>query len=182
MSMILTLNAGSSSVKFGLYCATDKPEPEVKAKGQIDGLGLDAQLIVQIGQGPPQKIALGSTDQATGISAILQALAPILAGRPVSGVGHRIVHGGPNIRRWHPCISPITWLPSRRRRLHFRMRCRWVALTPHFTAIILGSTIHSRYHAATMRKACVAMAFTACLMTTSPAHWRRTIPIWQRVG
>lgn len=98
MSMILTLNAGSSSVKFGLYCATDKPEPEVKAKGQIDGLGLDAQLIVQIGQGPPQKIALGSTDQATGISAILQALAPILAGRPVSGVGHRIVHGGPNIR------------------------------------------------------------------------------------
>jgi acetate kinase len=98
MNMILTLNAGSSSVKFGLYCATDKPEPEVKAKGQIDGLGLDAQLIVQIGQGPPQKIALGSTDQATGISAILQALAPILAGRPVSGVGHRIVHGGPNIR------------------------------------------------------------------------------------
>jgi hypothetical protein len=57
--------------KFGLYCATDKLSLRL-GQGQIDGLGLDAQLIVRIGQGPPRKIALGSTDQATGIGAILQ--------------------------------------------------------------------------------------------------------------
>ncbi|MEM7752544.1 MAG: acetate kinase, partial [Pseudomonadota bacterium] len=45
MSGILTLNAGSSSLKFGLY--RDAPDPVLLVHGQVDGIGNAARLIVE---------------------------------------------------------------------------------------------------------------------------------------
>lgn len=89
MSVILTLNAGSSSVKFSVYGTG--ATPELMTQGHIDEIGPEARLI--LGSEPPRP--LGATDHASALDAILSALAPHLKGRTVAGVGHRIVHGGP---------------------------------------------------------------------------------------
>ena len=94
MSLILTLNAGSSSIKFGLYAAADDPVEE--ARGQIDALGAEARLSVEAaGSGTTTPVA--AADHAAGLAALLVALEPLAAGREIAAVGHRVVHGGPDI-------------------------------------------------------------------------------------
>ncbi|PRY22613.1 acetate kinase [Aliiruegeria haliotis] len=94
MSAILTLNAGSSSIKYSVYL-TGNGEPEEIASGQIDGIGPDAKLILKY-KGETTETALGQADHTTGLKAVLEALKPILGETEVAGVGHRIVHGGPD--------------------------------------------------------------------------------------
>lgn len=90
MSVLLTLNAGSSSVKFAVYKVGDTPE--LIAAGQVDGLGPDARLILETATRETR--ALGQTDHTSALISILDALDPILAGQDLIGIGHRIVHGG----------------------------------------------------------------------------------------
>ena len=87
MSIILTLNAGSSSIKFGVYAAAKDPTPI--AGGQVENLGSAARLDLD-----GQSREIGSADHVAAVAAILQAVAPRLQGRAVAAVGHRIVHGG----------------------------------------------------------------------------------------
>lgn len=87
--MILTLNAGSSSIKFSLY--SPEPEPIETLVGQVENIGPEARLKVQDGD----DVELGAADHAKAVDAILDAIDPHLQGRPIAGVGHRIVHGGP---------------------------------------------------------------------------------------
>ena len=88
MSVILTLNAGSSSLKFALYRAG--AEPEVLQSGQVENLGPVARLSLH-GNTPHE---IGPADHAVAVRAILTALEADLKGQQVEGVGHRIVHGG----------------------------------------------------------------------------------------
>lgn len=88
MSAILTLNAGSSSLKFALYRAA--AEPEVLQSGQVENLGPVARLSLRGGDARD----IGPADHSVAVRAILAALAADLEGRRVEGVGHRIVHGG----------------------------------------------------------------------------------------
>lgn len=88
MSRLLVLNAGSSSVKFGLY--TDDPVPAEVLRGQVDGLGATAKLVVA-GETTP----LGRTDAEHALPVVFGALGRHLHGHRVAAVGHRIVHGGP---------------------------------------------------------------------------------------
>jgi len=94
MSLILTLNAGSSSIKFGLYATADEPREE--ARGQIDALGPDARLVIEAGASS-KVTTIGPADHATGLARLIAALAPLCAGRAIAAVGHRIVHGGAGI-------------------------------------------------------------------------------------
>ncbi|UWQ91680.1 acetate/propionate family kinase [Rhodobacteraceae bacterium M382] len=88
MNAILTLNAGSSSIKFAVY--SDAPEPELLQVGQVENLGPIAQLTLNRTAARP----IGPADHASALPAILEAVSPVLAGRELVGVGHRIVHGG----------------------------------------------------------------------------------------
>lgn len=88
MTAILTLNAGSSSIKFGVYAAA--AEPEMLGAGQVENLGPDARLSVEGGT----ETAIGQADHVAAVRAILGVIAPMLNGRDVACVGHRIVHGG----------------------------------------------------------------------------------------
>lgn len=90
---ILTLNAGSSSLKFGLYDRA--PEPALRRMGQVESLGAEATLILR-GDDGKQETGIGRADHGAALAAILQALEPDLAGASVAGIGHRIVHGGPD--------------------------------------------------------------------------------------
>jgi len=90
MSAILTLNAGSSSIKFAVYRAGS--EPHLLQAGQVENLGPVARLVLK---GESAKtIDIGPADHAAAVPAILRALGPVLHGREVTGAGHRIVHGG----------------------------------------------------------------------------------------
>jgi len=93
--VILTLNAGSSSIKFALYGVGD--EAALEAAGMIDAIGPEARLVLTPERGEKTTVPLGKTDHVAGVDAILTALQPLLDSRPVLGVGHRIVHGGPDI-------------------------------------------------------------------------------------
>jgi len=74
---VLTVNAGSSSVKYALYAATTQPgAPEVA--GQVEGIGSTASSLTH-GQAFEQLLArVGSSAQDIRVAV----------------VGHRIVHGG----------------------------------------------------------------------------------------
>ena len=94
MSVILTLNAGSSTIKFGLYA--NAPEPVEEANGEVDALGPNAKLVLTPRGADSVETNLGPTDHASGMQAILDAVTPLMAGRVIDGVGHRVVHGGPD--------------------------------------------------------------------------------------
>ncbi len=101
MSAILTLNAGSSSIKFGVYGAGDEPVEIVQ--GQVENLGPNAELEIE---GGAAKL-IGQADHARAVVAILEAIAPYLDGRSVAGVGHRIVHGGADFAAPEVLTQPV---------------------------------------------------------------------------
>lgn len=101
MSVILTINAGSSSVKFSVYLAEPKDRPDIErnlavteiADGQIENLGPVARLLFSH-DGKEMVSDIGTADHRIAVSLILKTIDPILKGREVVGVGHRVVHGG----------------------------------------------------------------------------------------
>ena len=100
---LLTLNAGSSSIKFALFAAgADRAAlPRTVWVGQADGLGpgLTARLRVRDTQGTVlHDVPLAGT-QASHQGAIADLIAwheQRAAGLHIAAVGHRIVHGGTN--------------------------------------------------------------------------------------
>lgn len=97
-AVLLTLNAGSSSLKFAVYAATD--ELAALSAGQIQGLGTDACLSVRSikdgTDGAPVTTPLGSAHHAEAVHAILRWLEQAHRGAQVAAVSHRVVHGGPD--------------------------------------------------------------------------------------
>lgn len=91
MSYYLTLNTGSSSVKFALYKAAEEPIRYIH--GQVERLGLAARLILQLPDEKQEK-ELGEATHDSAVRHILTSLEPHLQGRTIDGIGHRIVHGG----------------------------------------------------------------------------------------
>jgi len=85
MSGLLTLNAGSSSVKFSVYDGAAR-----LLGGQVDALGPDA--VLRLADAAPRP--LGITDHARALAEILAAVTARLPDLEITGVGHRIAHGG----------------------------------------------------------------------------------------
>ena len=94
MSVILTLNAGSSSIKVGLYEAG--ADPRELARGQVEALGAAAVMEIETGAAR-ERVEIGVADHATALARLIAGLQPLFAGREIAAVGHRIVHGGPDI-------------------------------------------------------------------------------------
>ena len=93
--VILTVNAGSSSVKFSLY--ENGTGLHETISGQVDGLGTARRTVLELkdmASGGKSVREIEADDHAGALAGILAALGPHLDGRPVAGVGHRIVHGG----------------------------------------------------------------------------------------
>lgn len=88
MSNILTLNAGSATIKFSVYHAGTSPV--LRLSGHVDALGSDDATLT-VGHGEARHFRhLGPIDHAAGIRAILEEV----ASEHIVAVGHRIVHGG----------------------------------------------------------------------------------------
>ena len=96
-SHALTLNAGSSSIKFGLFRLGDGPE--LRLSGQVSRIGGEPHLAARSASGEElADRALGAAraaDHAGAMGAILDLLGEHVASAEVETVGHRVVHGGP---------------------------------------------------------------------------------------
>lgn len=91
MNGILGLNAGSSSLKFGLYRSAG--EPELLLEGQVDQIGRGAVLELETPRGKTRdRVSADNHEEA--LSRVMAALAPHLKDMEIAGVGHRVVHGG----------------------------------------------------------------------------------------
>ena len=91
---VLSVNAGSSTLKFRLY---EMPEETVLMKGTMDRIGLDgSNLSIRIGEEKIQKdIVLNDHEDA--VNALFKELLEqgvINSLDEIKAVGHRIVHGG----------------------------------------------------------------------------------------
>jgi acetate kinase len=113
--LILVLNAGSSSLKFSLFAVPAAGEMRAVAVGQVEGLGTAPRLKVKDGVG--ERIADEQWDKSevSGHAQALQRIAGLLRSRfqgsVLAGVGHRVVHGGPDY------AAPLLVTPEAMRRL-----------------------------------------------------------------
>ena len=100
----LTLNAGSSSIKFGLFDVTDGPaelltglveriggSPRIKARSMAGEILSERELA-----------AHEAPDHSGAIQTILRLLNDRAPDKSIDAVGHRIVHGGPTFE------TPVT--------------------------------------------------------------------------
>ena len=90
---LLVLNIGSSTIKFALYPADGDG---VIARGRIENVGHEPALVMNEGgdaldsAAPPQ-----DTPQIRDLTIwLMETLSARFADRRISGIGHRVVHGG----------------------------------------------------------------------------------------
>jgi len=92
-TVILTLNAGSSSIKFAVFEPGE--EPALRASGQVENLSPSQQTRLIVDRdGERQTADIAANDHAGALAAILDHAEQLFGGATVTGVGHRVVHGG----------------------------------------------------------------------------------------
>ena len=98
----LVLNAGSSSLKFCVFCRPNGAPWRLEERGQIDGIGTAARLSARDGHGKvlaQNDVSLTVCDGRTAIDALATWLRSRYGNARVLGVGHRVVHGGTKYER-----------------------------------------------------------------------------------
>jgi acetate kinase len=101
--LILTLNAGSSSIKFALFEVTEG-EAALDAKGQVEGIGTAPHFIATssdqgvLSEGHWEPVA-GGEGHAQAFERIWSWVEDRATGREILGVGHRVAHGGATFAR-----------------------------------------------------------------------------------
>ena len=97
---VLVLNAGSSSIKFELFKVVGD-HAETRLDGQMEGIGASPHLIARDmrrqvladHRWPGPDVA----DHVTALVRIMESIGPAIADRRIIAVGHRVVHGGPDL-------------------------------------------------------------------------------------
>ena len=94
MSKTISINAGSSSVKWQLY---SMPEEKVLAKGLIERIGLKDSISTVKFDGRSERQTLDIADHTQAVKILLDDLKRfeiIQSYDEITGVGHRVVAGG----------------------------------------------------------------------------------------
>ncbi|RBP12244.1 acetate kinase [Roseiarcus fermentans] len=98
--IVLTFNAGSSSLKFAAFGA-DNGVLNHLAAGQVEGIGATPKGSVKRATGEKTEFAFGpgagGLDHRAAMKVILGWLTDIGYARGIVAVGHRVVHGGPDL-------------------------------------------------------------------------------------
>lgn len=96
---ILVINSGSSSIKFQLLQMADEM---LQLSGLLERIGeARAELSLHLGDTPEQHSVVEAPDHDHGMTLILDALKAsglLTDARPLSAIGHRVVHGGEAFR------------------------------------------------------------------------------------
>ncbi|QBB70713.1 acetate/propionate family kinase [Pseudolysobacter antarcticus] len=102
---ILTINGGSSSIKFALFDAVSTPRQILS--GMIDGIGLsDATFRVKhVTPADSFSREVTAPDRAAAVGMLMDWIEKDASCGVLTAVGHRVVHGGP--KYFEPqCITP----------------------------------------------------------------------------
>lgn len=104
---VLTINGGSSSIKFALYAPGDPPR--VSLAGEVERIGLaDGRLTAKGFDGKPAvRQAMDALDYHHAIESLMDWLETRVELRTLSAIGHRVVHGGPHFSRAQPISSEM---------------------------------------------------------------------------
>ena len=95
---VIVLNAGSSSLKFSLYCRPESGTWGLGARGQIEGIGTSPRFSAKDAAG--ERLVDDALDKAavrdgrSALDVVAKWLRDTYGGARVLGVGHRVVHGG----------------------------------------------------------------------------------------
>ena len=105
---ILTINSGSSSIKFALYSSpVGRASPRAALhnatssmdrliSGKLERIGLpDSSVTIKDKNGSSQKLPLKAPNHRTGGEFIIRWLEKNFGFDSIIGIGHRVVHGGP---------------------------------------------------------------------------------------
>lgn len=94
MKKILSINAGSSSLKFQLF---EMPEEKVITKGLVERIGLKDGIFSISVNGDKKEFTQDIPDHGVAVKILLDELLSngiIKSFEEIDGVGHRVVHGG----------------------------------------------------------------------------------------
>lgn len=183
---ILVLNAGSSTIKFGLFeIAPDGPR--LLCKGLLDEHDATPQLTIKASDGEVlfDKQQPDRGDETGLLDDILRWVDGYLACDELIAIGHRVVHGGPHfvapvlidedvLSALH-ALTPLAPLhqPRSCNRSSRCWRCdrscrRSPVSTPRFTTTSARWCAASQFPANTTRWESAATASTACPISSSP--------------
>ena len=92
---ILTINGGSSSIKFALFDGGDPPRRILD--GKIDRIGLPEPTLRVKGSNPTDNLSRSVTapDHTKAVDALMDWIEERSERDVLTAVGHRVVHGGP---------------------------------------------------------------------------------------
>lgn len=91
---ILTINSGSSSIKFSIYDCEKASESSI-ASGSIINIGLNgSEFAAKSGQVVFHKNYASLPDHNSAIKVLIDWLNDCTFGKTLNGIGHRVVHGG----------------------------------------------------------------------------------------
>ena len=92
-SCFLTINGGSSSLKFALFTAADPPERLLE--GRIERIGLPASaLTVSEAGGRSESHRFEAPDHIAAARTLIEWLGRKVGLGAIAAIGHRVVHGG----------------------------------------------------------------------------------------
>ena len=93
---ILTINGGSSSIKFALF--SGDRSPRMQLSGQIERIGLPETVLSVGGIDQSEKVTrpIAAKDHTAAVEVLMDWIEAHENGGALVAVGHRVVHGGPN--------------------------------------------------------------------------------------
>jgi acetate kinase len=91
---VLTINGGSSSIKFALYEPGEPPR--LRLSGKVDRVGLEDGLLTATGGGAEATThqAIDASDRSRAVEGLIEWLERHVGFANVVAIGHRVVHGG----------------------------------------------------------------------------------------
>ena len=90
---VLTINGGSSSIKFALL--EPGAPPRRSLSGRVERIGLPDAFFAVAAEGVQSQSPLDAPNHGAAVGALLERLGASSALEAVVAVGHRVVHGGP---------------------------------------------------------------------------------------
>ncbi len=105
--LILTINGGSSSVKFALFEAAES-FPRI-LQGAIDRIGLPgaALRVKGVNQADNFSRPVTATDHLVAVGVLMDWLEERIGPDALAAVGHRVVHGGPRYSQPQPITAEM---------------------------------------------------------------------------
>jgi acetate kinase len=92
-SCILTINGGSSSLKFALFAMAERPARLLS--GRIERIGMpSSRLVIADADGSREDGPVEAPDQAAAVGLLIRRLGELAGPKNLAVVGHRVVHGG----------------------------------------------------------------------------------------